>query len=109
MPWYGDPVGPAAERAALPMTIHSTGCLIDTLRTFGLISRDQYQQLLGQTESRGADPRPFAKQLVQRGLLTVYQINQLFAGRGKELTVGDYRVIDRLGQGGLSTVYKARH
>jgi eukaryotic-like serine/threonine-protein kinase len=78
------------------MTITSTGNLIDALRTFRLISSEQYQQLL-------------AKQLVQRGWLTVFQINQLFAGQGKNLAVGAYRVLDRLGQGGLSQVFKAQH
>jgi serine/threonine protein kinase len=91
------------------MTIHTTGSLIDTLRTFRLISAEQYKELFTQIHSKGGDPRPLAKQLVQRGWLTVYQINQLFAGRGKELVVGAYRVVDRLGQGGLSNVYKARH
>src|SRR6516164_4480288 len=94
---------------SIPMTIHTTGSLIDTLRTFRLISAEQYKELFTQIHSKGGDPRPLAKQLVQRGWLTVYQINQLFAGRGKELVVGAYRVVDRLGQGGLSNVYKARH
>jgi serine/threonine-protein kinase len=90
--------------------IYSTGSFIDALRSFRLISADQYQHLLaGLRGGKGADPRPLAKALIQRGWLTVYQINEIFAGRGKELTVGSYSVLDRLGQGGLSTVFKARH
>src|SRR6516164_1676542 len=94
---------------SIPMTIHTTGSLIDTLRTFRLISAEQYKELFTQIHSKGGDPRPLAKQLVQRGWLTVYQINELFAGRGKRLVVGGYRVLDRLGQGGLSQVFKATH
>jgi eukaryotic-like serine/threonine-protein kinase len=91
------------------MTITSTGSLIDALRSFRLISSEQHQQLLGLVQGKTGDPRPLAKQLVQRGWLTVFQINQLFAGQGKDLAVGAYRVLDRLGQGGLSQVFKARH
>lgn len=91
------------------MTITSTGNLIDALRTFRLISSEQYQQLLGLVQGKTGDARPLAKQLVQRGWLTVFQINQLFAGQGKDLAVGAYRVLDRLGQGGLSQVFKAQH
>ena len=60
------------------MAIHSTGNLIDALRTFRLISADQYAHLLANIQGKGSDPRPLAKQLVQQGLLTVFQINQLF-------------------------------
>jgi eukaryotic-like serine/threonine-protein kinase len=91
------------------MAIHSTGSLIDSLRSFRLISAEQYQELLSYTPGKGTDPRPLAKRLVQRGWLTVYQMNQLFAGNGKQLAIGSYRVLDRLGQGGLSTVFKAQH
>ncbi len=91
------------------MTIHSTGSLIEALRAFRLITAEQHTQLLGSTPGKSGDARPLAKQLVQRGWLTVYQINQLFAGRGRDLAVGPYRVLDRLGQGGLSIVFKAYH
>lgn len=91
------------------MTFNSAGTLIDALRSFRLISSEQYQHLLSHLKGKGGDPRPLAKQLVQRGWLTVFQINQLFAGQGKDLAIGSYRVLDRLGQGGLSQVFKARH
>src|SRR5438105_8475294 len=47
--------------------------------------------------------------LGQRGWLTIYQINQILEGRAKDLVMGPYLIQDRLGQGGLSQVFKARH
>jgi eukaryotic-like serine/threonine-protein kinase len=91
------------------MTINTTGNLVEALRSFRLVSAEQYKQLRSSVQGMGSDPRPLAKSLVQRGWLTVYQINQLFAGNGKQLAIGKYRVLDRLGQGGLSTVFKAQH
>src|SRR5262249_2893487 len=45
----------------------------------------------------------------QRGWLSVYQVNQLLAGKGNELRIGPYYVVDKLGQGGLSSVFKGKH
>ena len=54
-------------------------------------------------------PRAPRGSLVQRGWLTIYQMNQLLADHGSELTLGPYHILDRIGQGGQSLVYKARH
>ena len=74
-----------------------------------LLSREQLRELVHLASGRCSEARPLAKIMVQRGWLTVFQINQILAGRGSELVIGPYHVLDRLGQGGLSSVYKARH
>jgi serine/threonine protein kinase len=91
------------------MRIVSSGNLIDVLRESGLLARAQLHELIQWANGRCSEARPLAKLLVQRGWLTIYQINQILAGRGQELVIGPYHVLDRLGQGGLSSVYKARH
>lgn len=48
-------------------------------------------------------------ELVQRKLLTKYQAGRLLAGTSFGLILGNYRVLDRLGAGGMGVVFKAEH
>jgi eukaryotic-like serine/threonine-protein kinase len=91
------------------MAIASSGALIDTLRQYDLLTSDQLAQLPHLVQGRCDDARKLAKMLGQRSWLTIYQINQLLLGRAKHLVYGPYHVLDVLGQGGLSQVFKARH
>ncbi len=55
------------------------------------------------------EPRALAAELIRRGWLTPYQINQLLRGRGQELLLGSYILLERLGEGGMGQVFKARN
>src|SRR5262249_13076338 len=90
------------------MAIGSINDLCDTLRQQGLLTPSQAMHLPRLAKKR-SDVRSLAKALARRGWLTIYQINQLFAAEGDELVIGSYIVLERLGQGGLSQVFKARH
>ena len=91
------------------MVIASSEALIDALRQYGLLTQDQLEQVPFLVQGGSGNARSLAKILGQRGWLTIYQINQLLAGRAQQLVYGPYHVLDVLGQGGLSQVFKARH
>jgi WD40 repeat protein/serine/threonine protein kinase len=91
----------------MPTNVKPT--FLDQLRSSGLLEPEQLKELAGLPEAKQADPLPLARQVFQRGWLSKYQINQVGAGRSKELLIGPYLLVDRLGEGGMGTVFKARH
>lgn len=56
-----------------------------------------------------ATSQELALKLVEAGLLTLFQVDALRANRGADLQLGNYEVLDKLGAGGMGTVFKARH
>ena len=46
---------------------------------------------------------------MKRGWITPYQANLLNQGNGRELLVGSYLLLSRLGDGGMGEVFRARH
>ena len=73
----------------------------------GLMSREELRYLVAQVGA--ADGEVMARELVRKKKLTKYQAEQIYSGKGKSLVLGNYVVLDKLGQGGMGIVLKAEH
>ncbi|MDZ4684288.1 MAG: protein kinase [Planctomycetaceae bacterium] len=73
----------------------------------GLFAADEVGAL--RAASRAADAEHFARELVKQKRLTAFQAQQVYAGKAKSLVLGNYVILDKLGQGGMGMVLKAEH
>jgi serine/threonine-protein kinase len=88
--------------------IVSVAAFLDTLRRGPLLGMNS-EVVLAEMAGRFTDARALGKEFLQRNLLTPYQVNQMLQGRGYDLLVGPYVLLERLGEGGAGQVFKARH
>src|SRR5690242_5718756 len=95
-------------REAWPMAFDSVSAFADDICRSHVLHPEQEAELRGQLAPHFMDPRDLAWHLFDQGWLTTYQINELTRGNGRELALGDYVILDRLGQGGIGEVFKAR-
>jgi serine/threonine protein kinase len=68
-----------------------------------------YTQKLTQSGNMPSDPAKLAGVLVRDGVLTYFQAEQLLQGKYKRFTIGKYKVLEKLGAGGMAQVFLCEH
>lgn len=84
---------------------------IHRLSDSGLMSAQKIHAFLDglPPDQRRPSSEQLARLMYQKGLLTRFQAQAVYQGKTRGLVVGNYVVLDRVGQGGMGQVYKARH
>ena len=92
--------------------IVSLDLFLDTLRRSRLLPEETVvaeaaRFLAAKTARR--DAKEFAEALCRKRLLSVWQAQNLLAGKHRGFFVGNYKLLKMIGKGGMSVVYLAEH
>jgi len=92
----------------MPLTVEQ---FVRRLVGSGLMSAEEVEEFINGLPdmSKDLDGEKLARLLVRNKKLTAYQAQQIYSGKGKSLLLGNYLITDKLGEGGMGMVLKAKH
>jgi serine/threonine protein kinase len=84
----------------------------DLIRKSGVVEDSRLNDYLASLAAQSAmpaEPRQCAVMMIRDGVLTHFQAENLLAGRWKRFFIGKYKVLERLGHGGMAQVFLCEH
>jgi serine/threonine-protein kinase len=91
------------------MTTWEQAQFLDGVARSAALDGNQLLQIQELARSVSPDPRYLGGELLRRGWMTAFQINQINRGQSAALHLGPYLLLDRIGRGSMGEVFKARH
>src|SRR5207249_2012154 len=98
------PPSPNVEVAPMPATLPATiDAFADLVRKSHLIESTRLDDYWTRLQNGTAPDRPhrLARRMVEDGLLTNFQAEQLLKGKYKGFGLSNYRILERIGRGGM--------